>query len=109
LPTNRTKRARTRANAIDHWKLDQLFHGTALISGAGYAEGLANGCNHWTPAERLEFERRMKADWQLHGRDVLAWWRGAHNRYGARFDLQAYLDRHGQTEPWAFRQWGEPQ
>ena len=109
MPTNRTKRARTRANAIDHWKLDHLFHGVALISGVGYAEGLLNGCNHWTAEEAALFEERMRADWALHGRDIMAWWRGEHDRYGDRLDHRADLERHGQLDPWAFRQWGEPQ
>lgn len=113
MPSNRTKRARTRANAIDHWKLDQLVTGQCLLAGVGYGAGIPSGCNFWTREEWKAVHSAMRADWERHGRDIMAWWRGERDRYECGFTgrdkLQGSRDRKGETQPWAFLKWGEPQ
>lgn len=90
MPTNRTKRTRERAGALDHWKLDDLMTGQCFL-GAGYRPANnRNGCNHWSPAEWAEVRAAMRADWMRHGRAILA-----------ALSPDA-------PKPWALAEWGEP-
>ena len=116
MPTNRTKRTRSRSGSIDHWKLDDLVTGDCCL-GAGYTPpGNRNGCSHWTKEDWAAVHGAMRADWAANGRAVMAWWRGenefwTHWQSGGenqRDKLRETLAGRGQSEPFAFREWGEP-
>lgn len=82
MPTNRRKRSRTAV--LDDWKLDQLATGECLLAGVGYAEGLPNGCNHWSAEDWAKFRSRMREDWALHGPSLMAAWAGSELPWAAR-------------------------
>jgi hypothetical protein len=101
MPTNRTKRARNRAGALDHWKVDQLMTGKCLIAGVGYAAGISNGCGHWKPEDWERVRKAQQADWATHGADLMAWWRGEHDRYTNQFNSREKYREWGVTHPFA--------
>jgi hypothetical protein len=64
MPTNRTKRSRSK-QGLDYWKIDQLVTGSFLLAGVGYAAVCHDGWNHWSEEDERRVHELMRTDWAL--------------------------------------------
>ena len=90
MPTNRTRRKRSRADLDEH-KLEQMIYGpdSCLLAGLGYTcPSTRNFFSKASEEGRTAILDDMRADWLLHHETILA----------------AAAER----EPWAMTEFGEP-
>jgi hypothetical protein len=108
MPTNRTKRSRSK-QGLDYWKIDQLVTGSFLLAGVGYAAVCHDGWNHWSEEDERRVHELMRTDWDQLGADFMAWWRVENDRFTAAYATYGDKRRDPSITPWALTKFGEPQ
>ena len=100
------KRRAGKSRQFDEYRACQLLAGpdATLLAGVGYLT--AARFELMTEADQAAALADMRADWERHGAELLAWWNGDDEAF--RFRPWNFIIRDPARLPWAAEQFGEP-
>ncbi|MGI8705146.1 MAG: hypothetical protein ACR2JJ_05040 [Sphingomicrobium sp.] len=99
------KRRAGKSRQFDEHRACQLLAGpdALLLAGVGYLT--ATRFDQMTEADQAAALADMRADWERHGADLLAWWNGDDDAF--RFKPWNFIIRDPARRPWAAEQFRE--